>query len=131
MTREQEIAYAHEHAIEVPVKSGAAYSIDQNLWRLSQCHRSRIPWAAPPEEAFGSDDRGRESAGRAAAGRDRVPARGVPVAIDGEELPLPALIQRAGALAGAHGVGRLDMIENRLVGIKSREIYEVPAAACG
>ena len=54
---------------------------------------------------------------------------GVPVAIDGVELPLPALIQRAGALAGAHGVGRLDMIENRLVGIKSREIYEVPAAA--
>jgi len=129
MTREQEIAYANEHGIEVPVKSGAAYSIDQNLWgRSIEAGPLEDPWAAPPEEAFGLT----MAAEKALAAPQVVEIafqHGVPVAIDGEELPLPALIQRAGALAGAHGVGRLDMIENRLVGIKSREIYEVPAAA--
>jgi argininosuccinate synthase len=109
MTREQEIAYAHAHGIEVPVKSGEAYSIDHNLWgRSIEAGPLEDPWTAPTEGAF---------------------ERGVPLAVDGEPLDLVALIGRAGALAGAHGVGRVDMIENRLVGIKSREVYEVPAAA--
>jgi argininosuccinate synthase len=129
MTREQEIAYAHEHGIEVPVKSGEAFSIDHNLWgRSIEAGPLEDPWQAPPETAFALTI----APERALAAPQVVEIEfesGVPVAIDGERLDLVALIARAGALAGAHGVGRIDMIENRLVGIKSREIYETPAAA--
>ena len=129
MTREQEIAYAGEHGIEVPVKSGAAYSIDHNLWgRSIEAGPLEDPWIAPPEEAYAltiAPERALPAPQVVEVAFDE----GVPVAIDGEQLELPALIQRAAAIAGAHGVGRLDMIENRLVGIKSREVYEVPAAA--
>ena len=129
MTREQEIAYADEHGIEVPVKSGEAFSIDHNLWgRSIEAGPLEDPWTAAPEQAFALT----------IAPERALPApqvveiefkHGVPVAIDGEPLDLVSLIARASALAGAHGVGRIDMIENRLVGIKSREIYETPAAA--
>jgi len=129
MTREQEIAYAAQHGIEVPVKSGAAYSVDQNLWgRSIEAGPLEDPWAAPPAPSpRSSSTRTRRRAAPQVV--EIAFEQGVPVAIDGEALPLPALIGRAAAIAGAHGVGRLDMIENRLVGIKSREIYEVPAAA--
>ncbi len=129
MTREQEIAYADEHGIEVPVKSGAAYSVDHNLWgRSIEAGPLEDPWMQAPEQAFALT----------IAPERALPApqvveiefrHGVPVAIDGEPMDLVPLIARASALAGAHGVGRIDMIENRLVGIKSREIYETPAAA--
>ena len=129
MTREQEIAYADEHGIEVPVKSGEAFSIDHNLWgRSIEAGPLEDPWTAAPEQAFALT----------IAPERALPApqvveiefkHGVPVAIDGEPLDIVSLIARASALAGAHGVGRIDMIENRLVGIKSREIYETPAAA--
>ena len=129
MTREQEIAYADEHGIEVPVKSGAAYSVDHNLWgRSIEAGPLEDPWTAAPEQAFALT----------IAPERALPApqvveiefkQGVPVAIDGEPMDVVSLIARASALAGAHGVGRIDMIENRLVGIKSREIYETPAAA--
>jgi argininosuccinate synthase len=129
MTREQEIAYAQQHGIEVPVKSGAAYSIDHNLWgRSIEAGPLEDPWFAPPAEAFALT----MAPERAMAAPQEVIVtfeHGVPVAIDGEPLDLVRLIGRAAALAGAHGVGRVDMIENRLVGIKSREIYEVPSAA--
>ena len=129
MTREQEIAYAERHGIEVPVKRGAAYSIDQNLWgRSIEAGPLEDPWVAPPEEAYALT----LSPERAFHASQEVEIQfeaGVPVAVDGEELGLVELIARAAALAGAHGVGRIDMIENRLVGIKSREVYETPAAA--
>jgi len=129
MTREQEIAYAQEHGIEVPVKSGAAYSIDHNLWgRSIEAGPLEDPWLEPPEEAYALT----MAPERAFAAPHEVEVEfeaGVPVAIDGERLGLVDLIARAAALAGAHGVGRIDMIENRLVGIKSREVYETPAAA--
>jgi argininosuccinate synthase len=129
MTRGQEIAYADEHGIEVPVKSGEAFSIDHNLWgRSIEAGPLEDPWQAPPETAFALTI----APERALAAPQVVEVefdKGVPVAIDGERLDLVSLIARAGALAGAHGVGRIDMIENRLVGIKSREIYETPAAA--
>ncbi len=128
MTREQEIAYAEEHGIEVTVKSGAAYSIDHNLWgRSIEAGPLEDPWVAPTEEAFALT----MSPERALPAPQEVTItfeEGVPVAIDGESIDLVSLIARAGALAGAHGIGRIDMIENRLVGIKSREVYEVPAA---
>jgi argininosuccinate synthase len=129
MTREQEIAYAERHGIEVPVKRGAAYSIDQNLWgRSIEAGPLEDPWTAPPEEAYALT----LSPERAFHAPQEVEIEfeaGVPVAVDGEELGLVELIGRAAALAGAHGIGRIDMIENRLVGIKSREVYETPAAA--
>jgi argininosuccinate synthase len=128
MTREQEIEYAEQHSIEVPVKSGAAYSIDHNLWgRSIEAGPLEDPWTAPPEEAFALTN-SPERALHAPQVVEITFEAGVPVAIDGEQLDLVSLIARAQALAGAHGVGRIDMIENRLVGIKSREVYETPAA---
>ena len=129
MTREQEIAYAERHGIEVPVKSGAAYSIDQNLWgRSIEAGPLEDPWTAPPEAAYALT-LAPERAFHAAQEVEITFEAGVPVAVDGEEMGLVELIARAAAVAGAHGVGRIDMIENRLVGIKSREVYETPAAA--
>ena len=129
MTRSQEIAYAEQHGIHVPVRSGEAYSIDHNLWgRSIEAGPLEDPWAAPPEHAFAltaAPDRALPAPQEVTVAFEA----GLPVAIDGEPLDLVPLIGRSGALAGAHGVGRIDMIENRLVGIKSREIYEVPAAA--
>jgi argininosuccinate synthase len=129
MTREQEIAYASQHGIEVPVKSGAAYSIDAYLWgRSIECGPLEDPWTAPPEDPFlltvdptQAPDEPQEVVVAFEAG--------VPVSIDGEPMPLHELVACAAEIAGAHGVGRIDMIENRLVGIKSREVYEAPAAA--
>ena len=129
MTREQEIAYADRHGIEVPVKSGAAYSIDANLWgRSIECGPLEDPWVAPPEAPFLLTA---DPTTAPEAPQEVVIAfeQGVPVAIDGDELPLDELILKASEIAGAHGVGRIDVIENRLVGIKSREVYEAPAAA--
>ncbi|MGZ4200009.1 MAG: argininosuccinate synthase [Thermoleophilia bacterium] len=129
MTREQEIAYAEQHGIEVPVKSGEAFSVDHNLWgRSIEAGPLEDPWLDPPEEAYALT----LAPERAFAAPQQVEVEfeaGIPVAIDGERMGLVELIARAGALAGAHGVGRIDMIENRLVGIKSREVYETPAAA--
>ena len=84
------------------------------------------PWAAPPEEPYAltGDPAWRRRRTEVSIGFER----GVPVSLDGEELPLPELIARLNALAGAFGIGRIDMIENRAVGIKSREVYEAPAA---
>jgi argininosuccinate synthase len=128
MTREQEIACAEQHGIEVPVKSGEAFSIDHNLWgRSIEAGPLEDPWVEAPEQAFALTI----SPERALPAPQVVEIefeQGLPVAIDGERLDLVSLIGRAGALAGAHGVGRIDMIENRLVGIKSREIYEAPGA---
>ncbi len=125
--REKALALAAEWGIPV-AGVASSYSIDENLWgRTAECGPLEDPWAAPPEDAFA----------RTAAPKDR-PAepmevairfeRGVPVALDGLETPLPDLIRAVDALGGSYGFGRVDMIENRRVGIKSRELYEVPGA---
>jgi len=125
--REKAIALAEEWGIPV-TKVATTYSIDENLWgRTAECGPLEDPWVAPPEDAF---DRT-----AAPAARPNEPAEtaitfdaGVPVALDGETLSLPDLIRALDALAGRYGFGRVDMIENRRVGIKSRELYEVPGA---
>ncbi len=125
--REKAIALAVEWGISV-TKVATLYSIDENLWgRTAECGPLEDPWVAPPEDAF---DRT-----AAPAERPKEPAEtsitfdaGVPVALDGETLALPHLIRSLDALAGRYGFGRVDMIENRRVGIKSRELYEVPGA---
>jgi argininosuccinate synthase len=127
MTRDEEIDYAAAHGIEVPVTKASSYSIDANLWgRSIETGPLEDPWTAPPEDAF---------AWTVAPSDAPAPvevivsfARGIPVALDGQSLGGVALVDRLNALAGAHGVGRVDHVEDRLVGIKSREVYEAPAA---
>jgi argininosuccinate synthase len=125
--REKAIALAEEWGI--PVSSAATtYSIDENLWgRTVECGPLEDPWVAPPEDAF---ERTAPPARWPSDPAEVVVTfdRGVPVALDGQARPLPALIRALDGLAGSFGFGRVDMIENRRVGIKSRELYEVPAA---
>ncbi len=127
MTRDDEIAYAKERDIELDLNKRSSYSTDENLWgRSIEAGDLEDPWMEPPEEAYAWTV-------SAAAAPDEPRyveirfAEGVPVAIDGEELNGVALIELLNEVAGAHGVGRIDHIENRLVGIKSREVYEAPA----
>ncbi len=128
MTREETIAYAQKHGIPVPVTASSPYSIDENLWGKSiECGVLEDPWAEPPEEIFTwtkAHNQAPDKPGYVEIGFEA----GIPVAIDGQELDGVTLIQQLNELAGKHGVGRIDHIENRLVGIKSREIYEAPAA---
>jgi argininosuccinate synthase len=128
LSREASIAWANERGIPIPVKKASPYSIDENLWgRTAECGILEDPWESPPEEVFersaGLADTPDEVEELVLAFRD-----GLPVALDGKELPLAQLVAEVDRRAGAHGVGRIDMLEDRLVGIKSREIYECPGA---
>ena len=126
-TREEEIAYALERGIPVAQTAASPYSIDANLLgRSIEAGILEDPWIAPPEDPF-----------ELTADPDDAPgpselviafARGLPVALDDEELGLVDLVAELNERAGAYGIGRIDMIENRAVGIKSREVYEAPAA---
>jgi len=128
MTREATINYAQRYDIPVPITASSPYSIDENLWGKSiECGVLEDPWVEPPEEVFTwtrSADKAPDKPGYIEIGFDQ----GIPITIDGQELDGVSLIQRLNRLAGMHGVGRIDHLENRLVGIKSREIYEAPAA---
>lgn len=128
MTRDEEIAYAEKHNIPIPIKKENPFSIDQNMWGRS-CEAGVLedPWVAPPEEAYDMTN-SIEKAPETPEGIEITFDKGKPVALNGKDLPLDQLILELNQIAGKHGVGRLDMIENRLVGIKSREIYEVPGA---
>ncbi len=127
MTRDDEIAYAQERNIPLDLNKRSSYSVDENLWgRSIEAGDLEDPWVEPPEEAYAWT----VSAAAAPDEPRYVEIRfteGVPVAIDGEELGGVALIELLNEEAGAHGVGRIDHVENRLVGIKSREVYEAPA----
>jgi argininosuccinate synthase len=129
LTRDAAIDWANERGIPIPVTSKASpYSIDENAWgRTAECGILEDPWARPPEDVF---ERTVSVADAPDEPEEVVIAfeQGVPVALDGKELPLAELVGELDHRAGAHGVGRIDMIEDRLVGIKSREIYECPGA---
>ena len=126
-TREEEIEYALARGIPVEAKASSPFSIDANLLgRSIEAGVLEDPWTAPPEEPY-----------RLTADPDLAPApselvvgfeHGLPVSLDGEELGLVELVAELNERAGAYGIGRIDMIENRAVGIKSREVYEAPAA---
>ena len=128
MTRDDEIAYAKERGIPLDLNKRSSYSTDENLWgRSIEAGDLEDPWVEPPEEAYAWT----VSVAAAPDEPRYVEVRfeqGVPVAIDGEELNGVALIELLNEAAGAHGIGRIDHVENRLVGIKSREVYEAPAA---
>ncbi|HTY48024.1 MAG TPA: argininosuccinate synthase [Methanomassiliicoccales archaeon] len=128
MTREDEIEYAREHNIPITVKKESPYSTDENLWgRSIECGILEDAWQEPPEDAF-------EWTVSPLAAPDEPTyveigfEKGVPVSLDGTKMNGVALVEKLNAVAGKNGVGRIDHIEDRLVGIKSRENYECPAA---
>ena len=126
-SRDEEIAYAEARGIPVEAKQESPYSIDDNLFgRAIEAGMLEDPWVAPPEDAFALTS----SAAHAPAPHEVVIGfeAGVPASLDGEELSLAELIAALNVQAGAYGIGRIDMVENRAVGIKSRELYEAPAA---
>ncbi|MFY4774601.1 argininosuccinate synthase [Metabacillus sp. RGM 3146] len=127
-SREEEIQYAQYHNIPIPIKLDSPFSIDQNLWgRSNECGVLEDPWAAPPEEAY-------DLTSPIEATPDQPETieitfeKGVPTALNHQNLPLSELILKLNHIAGKHGVGRIDHVENRLIGIKSREVYECPGA---
>ena len=128
LTRDAAIAYAEERSLPVPVTKSSPYSIDENLWgRTMECGVIEDPWAAPPQDAY-----------EWTVAPENAPDEpevltisfesGVPVTIDGVGGAASEIMAQVASRAGAHGVGRIDMIEDRLIGIKSREVYEVPGA---
>jgi argininosuccinate synthase len=128
MTREQTIEYAQSHNIPIPITVASPYSIDENLWgRSIECGVLEDPWTEPPDDVFiwtKSPNDAPDKADYITIGFDE----GIPISIDGQRLSGVALTQQVHEIASRHGVGRIDHVENRLVGIKSREIYEAPAA---
>ena len=128
MTREETISYAQRHNIPVPITVASPYSIDECLWGKSiECGVLEDPWIEPPDDVFTwtkSPGKAPDKPGYVEIGFEQ----GIPVTINGQQMDGISLIQHLNELAGEHGVGRIDHIENRLVGIKSREIYEAPAA---
>jgi argininosuccinate synthase len=128
-TRDEAIAYARERGISVPPGADGPYTIDKNLWGRSIMYPPLLEdtWQEAPEDLF--------QLTRSPADAPQVPAyveiefqQGVPTSINGVAMSFMELIQSLETIAGVHGVGRVDMIENRLVGMKSREVYEAPAA---
>ncbi|MGY4689222.1 argininosuccinate synthase [Salibacterium sp. K-3] len=127
-SRDEEIEYAKSHEIPIPIDLDNPYSVDQNLWgRSNECGVLEDPWATPPEGAY-----------ELTAPLEKTPdepdmveiefKQGKPVALNGTAYPLDELILELNMMAGKHGVGRIDHVENRMVGIKSREVYECPGA---
>jgi argininosuccinate synthase len=125
--REEEIEFAQARGIPVEATQSSPYSTDDNLFgRSIEAGVIEDPWAPPPEDAYTLT----ASASDAPAPEEIVIAfeSGVPTALDGEQLPLAELVVALNGCAGEHGIGRIDMVENRAIGIKSRELYEAPAA---
>ena len=127
-TRESEIDYAKKHDIPIEQTKKKLYSIDNNLWGISvESGKLEDPWFEPPLDTYIT-----------VVPLEKAPAKaqyvtvtfkkGIPVAINGKEYKPVTLVEKLNAIGGKHGVGRVDMVEDRLVGIKSREIYEAPAS---
>ena len=125
LTREESVEYAAKWDIPITVTKEKVYSIDENLWGKSiECGVLEDPWADPPEDIFTMTSVTATEPVEVVVGFEQ----GVPVSLDGDRLPGHDLVVRLGRLAGSTGFGRLNMVENRRVGIKSREIYEAPGA---
>jgi argininosuccinate synthase len=125
MTREDSIHYAYDHQIPIQATKEKVYSIDDNLWgRAIECGEMEDPWAVPPLGVWLLTKQTEEEPRDVVIGFEQ----GQPVSVDGERLEMLDIIDRLNAIVGAYGWGRIDMVENRRVGIKSRETYECPAA---
>ncbi|MBN1867844.1 argininosuccinate synthase [Candidatus Sumerlaeota bacterium] len=127
-TREEEIEYARKHRIPVQATAAKPYSFDSNLWgRSIECGALEDPAAEPPEDAWQSIVSPQKAPNKPLVVEIGF-TRGVPTSLDGKKMKTLDLIERLNKIGERHGVGRIDMVENRLVGIKSRELYEAPAA---
>ncbi len=127
-SREEEINYAKANGVPIPADLDSPYSVDQNLWgRANECGVLENPWNEAPEDAYDLTV-APEAAPDSPVYVNIDFEAGVPVALDDKKMKLADLILELNDLAGQHGVGRIDHVENRLVGIKSREIYECPGA---
>ena len=128
LTREDSIEYAAKHGIRIRVRKDSPYSVDENLWgRTIECGILEDPWVEPPEEVYALTSKATDA--------PRDPRElvigfegGVPVTLDGTAISLHELVPAVSAAVGSYGWGRIDMVENRRVGIKSREIYECPGS---
>lgn len=128
MTRDEQIAYAREKNIPIPVDLDNPFSIDANIWgRACEAGVLENPWNEAPEEAFDWTTRV-EDAPDEPEYMDISFEKGIPTALNGKEMNLVDIIETLNTIGGNHGIGRIDHIENRLVGIKTREVYESPAA---
>lgn len=127
-SREEEIDFAKKHNIPVPINLDSPYSIDANIWgRANEAGVLEDPWVEAPEDAFGITNPIEKTPDEPTTMTIKF-NKGVPVSINDEEMSFATMIEKLNKIAGENGVGRIDHIENRLVGIKSREIYECPAA---
>lgn len=127
-SREEEIAYCELHNIPVSATKASPYSIDENIWGTSiECGVLEDPMLPPPADAF-QRTVSPEDAPSTPTFVTIEFVRGIPIALDGTTMSGVELIKKLNLIAGANGIGRLDLVENRLIGIKSREIYEAPAA---
>ncbi|MEZ0480318.1 argininosuccinate synthase [Planococcus sp. SSTMD024] len=127
-SRDEEIAYAKQHDVPVPVNLDSPFSIDMNLWgRANECGILEDPWATPPADAYDITNALEDTPDTPDIVEIEF-VKGVPTKLNGIDYKLTDLIFELNHIAGKHGVGRIDHVENRLVGIKSREIYEAPAA---
>ncbi len=125
LTREESVEYAAKWDIPITVTKEKVYSIDENLWGKSiECGVLEDPWVRPPEDVFTMTKVTADAPVEVVVGFEE----GAPVSLDGERMAADDLVVRIGRLAGSTGFGRLDMVESRRVGIKSREIYECPGA---
>jgi len=128
LTRESEVDYAVERGIPIPITREKPYSIDQNLWGCAiECGEMEDLWTEPPADAW-QMTKDPSTAPRGSVELVMHFERGIPVAIDGRPMGGVELIGYLNDLAGSFGVGRIDMVENRVVGLKSREVYEAPGA---
>jgi argininosuccinate synthase len=126
-SREEAIEYVKEQGIQIRATKKKPYSIDKNLWGVSiEAGILENPWQEPPEDAFLLTRNTRRPGGSTTLTIEF--KKGVPIRLNGTPLGLVSLIERVGAIGARYGIGRVDMIENRVVGIKSREVYEAPAA---
>jgi argininosuccinate synthase len=125
MTREDSIHYAYDHDIPIVATKEKVYSIDDNLWgRAIECGEMEDPWAVPPQGVWLLTKPTQSEPRDVVIGFEQ----GMPVSIDGEQLGMLEVIEKLNDIVGSYGWGRIDMVENRRVGIKSRETYECPAA---
>lgn len=127
-SRDDEFAYAEERGIYLPISRQKPFSIDKNIYGCAtECGELEDPWAIAPEEAF-QDTKSFENAPDKPEDVVVSFRHGVPEKLNGKKMKPRSIIEKLNEIGGRHGVGRIDMVENRLVGIKSREVYEAPAA---
>lgn len=129
LTREDEVDYALARGIEIPITKEKPYSIDENIWGCAiECGEMEDLWTEPPADAWimtKDPTTAPQNSFELVLGFEG----GIPVSIDGERYDGVAIIRRLNAIAGTYGIGRIDMVENRVVGLKSREVYEAPGAS--